>query len=95
MASCSSAPEMHRLITVSLTMDTGKLMSKGPSDFKMTNIRRAIVGAQMAGIEVGRVEIATNGTVSIVPRGQQEVSGGSKPVEKEMPDGVGTLRPWD
>ena len=43
-------------------------MSQAPSDFKVTNVRRAILGARLAGVDVGRVDIAKDGTISIVPR---------------------------
>jgi len=47
-------------------------MSKGPSTFKVTNVKRAIVGVEMAGITIGSIEVKPDGTVSIIPMGPQE-----------------------
>jgi hypothetical protein len=47
-------------------------MSTGPSDFKLTNVKRAFTAAKMAGVDVARMDIAANGTISIIPvRGPQ------------------------
>jgi len=58
-------------------------MSRAASDFKVTNIRRAIYGAQLAGIDVARVEIAKDGSVAIIPRGSPEAAEASKPAIDE------------
>jgi hypothetical protein len=54
-------------------------MSKGPSDFKLTNVKRAFTAAKMAGVDVARVEVATNGTISIIPKGAKEKPAAGKP----------------
>jgi hypothetical protein len=51
-------------------------MSTGPSDFKISNVRRAIAGAEKAGIVVGRIEVSTDGTVAIIPQGKEKTAGG-------------------
>ena len=44
-------------------------MSSNPSDFRLTNVKRAIVGARLAGVDVGRVDIdPKTGVISIIPR---------------------------
>jgi hypothetical protein len=40
---------------------------RGPSDFKLTNIKRAFTAAKMAGVVVDRVEVAPDGRIIIVP----------------------------
>jgi len=45
----------------------------------MTNVKRAIVGAEMAGIVVGRIEVKTDGTVAIIPAREEEKTAGGKP----------------
>jgi hypothetical protein len=53
-------------------------MSTGPSDFKISNVRRAIAGAEKAGIVVGRIEVKTDGTVAIIPaRGEEKPAAGN------------------
>ena len=50
-------------------------MSSKPSDVRMTNVKRAIKGAEMAGITVGRVEVnPRTGVVSIVPKDEARIS---------------------
>jgi hypothetical protein len=53
-------------------------MSKGPSDFKMTNVKRAIVGVEMAGITIGSIEVKPDGTVSIIPQGKEKPAAGNE-----------------
>jgi hypothetical protein len=52
-------------------------MSSGPSDFKISNVRRAIAGAEKAGIEIGRIEVKTDGTVAIIPQGKEKPAAGN------------------
>jgi hypothetical protein len=68
-------------------------MSTGPSAFKLTNVKRAFAAAKMAGVDVARMDIATNGTISIIPKGVQDdpLAAPTKPKSKE----AGTLRKWD
>jgi hypothetical protein len=40
---------------------------RGPNDFKRTNVKRAFVAANDAGIDVDRVEVAPDGTIKIFP----------------------------
>jgi len=52
-------------------------MSTGPSDFKISNVRRPIAGAEKAGIVVGRIEVKTDGTVAIIPAGKEKPASGN------------------
>ena len=42
-------------------------MSHRPSDFKLSNIKRAFVGARMAGVAVERIDVDKDGKISIYP----------------------------
>jgi hypothetical protein len=42
-------------------------MSKRPSCFKETNVKRAIRGVRAAGLEIGSIEIDKLGNIVIVP----------------------------
>jgi hypothetical protein len=41
-------------------------MSRVPSDFKVTNVKRAIAAARAAGESVDRVDIAKDGRISLI-----------------------------
>ena len=42
-------------------------MSRRPCKFKQSDVTRALRGAAKAGVEVGRIEIAKDGTIIVVP----------------------------
>jgi hypothetical protein len=42
-------------------------MSKGPSTFRQTDVKRAILAAESAGKKVGRVEIDKQGKIILFP----------------------------
>jgi len=76
------------ILTSSSKPKRASRMSTGPSDFKISNVRRAIAGAEKAGIVVGRIEVKTDGTVAIIPAGKE-------PQVKTEPSAVGALKQWD
>jgi len=41
-------------------------MSKGPSSFRVTDVRRAIQTTESAGLKVARIELSP-GTITIIP----------------------------
>jgi hypothetical protein len=43
-------------------------MGKKPSTFKESDLRRAIVAARKAGVEIGRIRIDRSGTIELVPK---------------------------
>ena len=68
-------------------------MSAGPSLFRETDVKRAFEAAKLAGIDVARVEIGKDGTISIIPaKGATD----AKPAPLKPPAG-GMLQPepWD
>jgi hypothetical protein len=69
-------------------------MSTGPSDFKISNVRRAIAGAEKAGIVVGRIEVKTDGTVAIIPARGKDAEDVPQQVKAET-GAVGVLKQWD
>jgi len=65
-------------------------MSTNPSAFRLTNAKRAIKGAEMAGLAVGRVDIdPKTGVISIVPKRPDD-----KPAKPEFTPGK-KLREWN
>lgn len=66
-------------------------MSSRASTFRLNNVKRAVLGAQKAGIEVGSLTIDAAGTISITPK--QQLSESAKPAPK-TPVATG-LREWD
>ena len=65
-------------------------MSGRPSTFRLSNVKRAFIGAKMAGIEVDRMTVAPAGTISIVPKRDEA----AKPRAPKTPDATG-LHEWD
>ena len=51
----------------------GGIMSSQPSNFRRTDIKRAVQAMQSAGLKVGRVELH-GGKVLIIPAGDEEVA---------------------
>jgi hypothetical protein len=53
-------------------------MAARPANFKQADVKRAVAGAVAAGLTVGRVEIAKDGTIVIVaelPKCQPDMTG--------------------
>jgi hypothetical protein len=48
-------------------------MSSQPSNFRRTDVKRAVEALQAAGLKVGRVELQ-GGKVSIIPAGDEEIA---------------------
>jgi hypothetical protein len=40
---------------------------RGPNDFKRTNLKRAFISANDAGVDVDHVEVSPDGTIKIFP----------------------------
>jgi hypothetical protein len=51
----------------------GGIMSSQPSNFRRTDVKRAVEALQAAGLKVGRVELQ-GGKVSIIPAGDEEIA---------------------
>jgi hypothetical protein len=63
-----------------LTCIKGGVMSSSTSDFRLTNVKRAITGARMAGVDVARVDIdPKTGVISVIPRSETKEA---KPVNE-------------
>jgi hypothetical protein len=45
-----------------------RLMSRGPWQVRASVVRRIIQAMKTAGLEVGRIEVALDGTLTITPR---------------------------
>jgi hypothetical protein len=55
-------------------------MSAKASTFKETDIKRAVRGAQNAGLSIGRLEIGKEGKISIVPK--EEAAKDDRPADE-------------
>jgi len=61
-------------------------MSKGPSTFRKTDVKRAFDAAKMAGVKVARIEIQA-GKITLVPRDDSNA-------KADAPDSVVELNDW-
>lgn len=68
-------------------------MSHKPSDFKLSNIKRAFVGAKMAGVDVERIDVDKDGKITIWPA-KEPATAESKPLETTSGN-TKALRQWD
>ncbi len=48
-------------------------MSRRPCPFRQTDLKRALLGARAAGIEIARVEINKDGVIVVVPAKPEEL----------------------
>jgi hypothetical protein len=60
-------------------------MARGTFKFRQRDLTRAVRAVQAAGIEIGRVEIAPDGTITIRP-GKPDESTGSTTIRNEWDD---------
>ena len=61
-------------------------MSRGLSAFRQSDVTRALRGFAQAGIEVGRCEIAKDGTIIIVPRSAIQQEAPQDDLDRELAD---------
>ena len=47
-------------------MGYAKIMTRRPSTFRQTDVARAVKATQAAGLAIGRVEVAPDGTIRII-----------------------------
>jgi hypothetical protein len=59
-------------------------MSRGPSAFKQSDVTRALRGAAKAGMDVGRVEIAKDGRIVVVPSSMMSVAAPQDELDREL-----------
>lgn len=56
-----------------------------PTTFKQSDVKRAVAGVLAAGMKVGRIEIAPDGKISIIPESSSANSDAeSNPWDKEL-----------
>jgi hypothetical protein len=54
-------------------------MGRSRCTFRQADVTRALRAAEAAGIEVGRIEIAPDGRITLVPKGAHESSDDNEP----------------
>ena len=59
-------------------------MSRGPGAFKQSDVTRALRGAAKAGMDVGRVEIAKDGRIIVVPSSMMSVVAPQNELDREL-----------
>ena len=52
-----------------------------PAIFKQSDVKRAIAGAMAAGFQIGRIEIAPDGKISIIRESRADNDDGGEPGE--------------
>lgn len=70
-------------------------MPRRPSKFKLRDVTRATMGVRATGLGVSRVEIATDGTIVVIPGGSGEGgnSDASNPWDEVLTDAADKKRP--
>jgi hypothetical protein len=63
--------------------------ARGPCRFKQRDVARAFKAAKAAGVEVARVDLAPDGTISVIPADRQNPQNRQIPSNNEWDDVLG------